>query len=261
MTLWTKKPIFWIAVLGLAGLCSIAPAVLGIWSISREDAKLKQLRLIGVAIEHDDAETVRKWVATGADVNQHMGSGRYTPLGYAAAFGHVEIARILIDAGADMSDDLPLYDAAYRGEVAAADLLISKGMEVNGGKAYPPLMAAAQNGKVEMIEFLISRGANVERQGYDGNRPLHEAAHSGHLEAVKVLLAHGADVNCRNGLGLTPLHDAARNGFLEIVKLLLSYGADVNAKDSGGETPLQSARSEGHPDVVAFLLDNGASGP
>jgi len=65
---------------------------------------------------------------------------------------------------------------------------------------------------------------------YAGWTPLHEACNHGHLEIVRFLLERGADVNHGGGKdvgGLTPLHDAASAGNFEVVHVLLDHNASV----------------------------------
>ena len=64
--------------------------------------------------------------------------------------------------------------------------------------------------------------------------PLHEAANHGYVDIVAYLINKGAWINDRGGekcTGVTPLHDAAVNGNLEIVTLLVEQRANVHAKD------------------------------
>ena len=85
---------------------------------------------------------------------------------------------------------------------------------------------------------------------------IHEAAIHGDLEVVKYLVAKGADVNAMHRGGLTPLMTAATRGRLDVVKFLVDKGADVNARGNDGETPLTLATKQ---DVVEFLKQHGAT--
>ena len=69
--------------------------------------------------------------------------------------------------------------------------------------------------------------------------PLHEAARRGHIEVVRFLLEKGAYVGAVNDLwGRTALHEAAKGGHIEVVRFLVENGANVNARDSYKKTPL-----------------------
>ena len=75
----------------------------------------------------------------------------------------------------------------------------------------------------------------------------------GHLEIVKFLLEKGASIDSKNDYGSTPLHLASMKGHLEIVKLLLGEGANIDAKDENGSTPLHWASR--HPEIVELLCE------
>ena len=68
---------------------------------------------------------------------------------------------------------------------------------------------------------------------------------SGQLEVVKWLVEKGADVNATNKDGRTVLHSAADSGQLDVVKWLVEKGADVNATDKDGKTVLHMAAEQG----------------
>ena len=150
-------------------------------------------------------------------MNAKTGGG-VTPL-HDAAFGHKEIAELLIDKGADV-------DA----------------QDVNG---WTPLHCAARNGHKEIAELLLAKGADVGVKNKAGFTPLHLAAYWDHTKIVKLLIAEGADVNAKDEDGVTPLHEAALWGHNEVAELLIANGAEVNAIIvSGpyqGKTPLDLA--------------------
>ena len=62
--------------------------------------------------------------------------------------------------------------------------------------------------------------------------PLHDACRRGHIEIVEYLVEHGANVNVSDNDGITPLHDACRGGHKEIVEYLVEHGANVNVSDN-----------------------------
>ena len=99
------------------------------------------------AAREGDADRVRELLDAGADVNVRNADKQrlqYTPLHWAAYYGHLEIAEILISRGADLDADDPYYST--------------------------PLYLAAEQGYPEVVEFLISKGAKVNvkssRSGY-----------------------------------------------------------------------------------------------
>ena len=120
---------------------------------------------------------------------------------------------------------------------------------------------AVSDNNVELMKFLIEKGADVNNADKDGESPLHKAAVEGHTEVVKLLIDAGADVNKANEVGWTPLHKAAGYGHTEVVKLLIDAGAvdkDVNKADAYDATLLYHAAADGRTEAVKLLIEAGA---
>ena len=77
-----------------------------------------------------------------------------------------------------------------------------------------------------------------------GNTPLIWATYSGSLDVIRFLLERGADTQVTYKKGWTPLHIAAREGRLEVARLLLEGGGDVKSKNDNGKTPLDLAMND-----------------
>ena len=106
-----------------------------------------------------------------------------------------------------------------------------------------PLYLAVRMNRIEMVQELIRRGANVTCPTCDLSTctetyPLHIACQQGHLAIVRLLLAHGADPMYHDGQGFTAVHVAAKHGrnFVLTYLLALHYSPDVT--DVTGRTPL-----------------------
>lgn len=102
-----------------------------------------------------------------------------------------------------------------------------------------PLHKAANRGNKDVVELLLTKGADVNAKNTEGVTPLHWAALQGEKYVAELLLARGADVNVKDTDGRTPLHWAEELGSQDIAKLLLAKGADANAKDNDGKTPAE----------------------
>ena len=185
-----------------------------------------------------------------------------------------------------------IYDAAYQGNIEAIKKYIADGTDVNvkGIGNITPLHIAASEGHKEVVELLITKGADLNAvsimPGYRGTPldlasrdnqtetadllrkhggksaeedSIHVAAEGGSIEAVKQHLAAGTDVNAKNQLGRTPLHAAAYYGHKEIIELLIGKAADVNIKRRGGWTPLHDAAFGSHKEIVQLLIAKGAN--
>ena len=159
------------------------------------------------AAYNGNIEAVKQHLAAGTDVNVKGGFADGTPLHYAAANGHKEIAELLIEKGADMN-----------------------AKDEDGGT---PLDVAIQFKELEIADLIRVIG------GISGAADsIHVAAAAENIEAVKQHLATGSDVNAKDVIGRTALHQSALRGHKKIVELLIDKGADINAKDNNGYTPL-----------------------
>ncbi|XP_020596139.1 ankyrin repeat-containing protein P16F5.05c-like, partial [Phalaenopsis equestris] len=79
---------------------------------------------------------------------------------------------------------------------------------------------------------------------------LHMAAANGHVDIVEYLIRNGVDVNTSNTEKNTPLHWACLNGKKEVVRALILAGANVSLLNSYERTPMDEAVARGEMDVV-----------
>jgi ankyrin repeat protein len=139
------------------------------------------------------------------------------------------------------------------------EYLIERGADVNekGEAWYTPIFGAAYRGDEAMVKLLLDNGAKIAPFG-SHNSAFNHAAQGGHIAIVKMFLDEGADIN-RNGIdGATPLHNAVIGGHVEMVKLLLDNGGDVNSEAAYGATPLHHAQWRDRVAIGRILLENGA---
>ncbi|MBR5887848.1 MAG: ankyrin repeat domain-containing protein [Akkermansia sp.] len=154
-----------------------------------------------------------------------------------------------------------LLQAADEGKTELLELLITAGADVNTTRAngQTPLYMAAWKGHADCVRALLSvKGINVNpaHKEYE-QTPLYMAAWKGHADCVRALLSvKGIDVNlAHKEYGQTPLYTAAWKGHADCVRALLSVkGINVNAADQYGRTPLYTAAMHGHADCVRALL-------
>ena len=122
------------------------------------------------------------------------------------------------------------------------------------------LSRAIRRGRVESIKRALDRGARVNRRsGRGGSTPLSDASLRGKLDVVKFLVQRGANVKGTNRDGNTPLHVAAFMCREDVVKFLLEKGASVETKNQRGETPIDVVRSEWSEGLGNFYSGIGQS--
>lgn len=173
--------------------------------------------------------------------------------------------------------DTPLHVAAAGYRLEIAKLLLAAGAEVNAKGKHrhaTPLHYAADGGperdakrQVAMIRLLLKAGADIHAQDKNGATALHRAVRTRCAEAVKCLLDAGADVTMRNKPGSTAFHLAVQNtgrggsgmekakaAQREIIRIFLERGVNATLKDTKGKTVLQWVRSE---EIRRLLLNKG----
>ncbi|GMH33282.1 hypothetical protein BSKO_01116 [Bryopsis sp. KO-2023] len=138
-----------------------------------------------------------------------------TVLHASVIFEHLDIVRVLLDAGSDVN-----------------------GATTNGWTA---LHLAAAFGLPEIARELLDRGADKNALDSSQQIPLHDACSGGYVEVAQLLVKWGSNVNQGNEFGETPLIVSAIKNKPEIIKILLEGGADIDLKDNEGQTALIEA--------------------
>ena len=120
------------------------------------------------------------------------------------------------------------------------------------------LFATRHGGTIEEVKKHLTAGADVNAKGNMlGRIPLCNAAEKGRKEIVELLISKGADLEAKY-FGMTPLHWAAYEGHKEIVELLIAAGADVSSQDTTtNNRPMDTATLLGHPEIVDLLRKHG----
>ena len=159
-----------------------------------------------------------------------------------------------------MSTRPKLLQATLDGKMDIIEELIKKGADVNttDKNGVTSLHIAATKKIIKLIRLLVEKGANVNATTHLGITPLHHAAINGDLEIGKFLIANGAEVNASADFAITPLHFVAKNGHTELAKLLIENGANVNATDKNGVSVFEYAAISGNLDIARLLIKNNA---
>jgi len=205
-------------------------------------------------------DMVRLLLDKGAEINR--GDNTYkTPLAYAKEAGHAAVAGLLSARGATMEDQASkAFFAALQGDRPRMEAMLAEGVNLSAlaPHGYPLICIAAQGGHVEMAEFLMAHGVDVNAgHPQPGCTPLHQAAQEGKAEMARFLLSKGAKVDAKDARGQTPLHAAAWWGRADVAAVLIAGGADVSATDGAGHTPLAVALERKNNEAAELLRKAG----
>lgn len=221
-----------------------------------------------------------------------------TVLHFAVYEGDVKIVSLLANADRrllELSDHIgwtPLHLAAYRGNLAVGEELLSLGSDVNcsDNTGRTPLYVALSAGHPEFARMLFQKkaagsgwdevhavsltGIQARLEKFDpltlalvhevsGLTPLHLASSStalGSAEAVLFLIEKGqnVEVNVTDRFGRSPLFFAAAAGAMQSLRVLLGKGADPKHEDATKRTALHLAAGAGHAEICEVLIDKGS---
>ncbi|XP_050517602.1 protein fem-1 homolog CG6966 isoform X2 [Diabrotica virgifera virgifera] len=162
----------------------------------------------------------------------------------------------------------PLFIACKKGQTEIVEYLLTvcsanveqKGLfevqEDRSTHVVTPLWCAAVSGKLEVVQALISNGANINAVSDTGSTAVRSACYMTHFEIVKYLVTHGADINRANFNGGTCLINSVQS--TPLCAFLLKNGANVNARDIQNKSALHYAIQEHRLETTQLLLQYGA---
>ncbi|CAK5035901.1 unnamed protein product [Meloidogyne enterolobii] len=184
----------------------------------------------------------------------------------ASSHGHLPIVQAMLDLGhhwvvnaRDRNGDTPLFFAAAYGHLECVKLLLERGADPNhqDRRIRTAAHCAAAKAQLRVLKLLRQRGASLDLQNYRGDLLFHEAVQVGSKECVDWMLGiEPRFVSSANFFGRTALHLAAASGNMEMVVLLCSKDAPPNSlMIYKGEllTPLDVAKRRGHDLIVDYL--------
>jgi ankyrin repeat protein len=229
-------------------------------------------------------DAVSELLNAGAYVDATETNYGQTALMWAAAEGHTDITRMLIDAGADITAKTTSTPDRLPHSCNVCDWKPSPG-------GFTPLLFAARSGDVPTARIFMEAGADPNEGTPEHGNSLVIAAAGGHFEQALFLLQMGADPNSADDTGLTALHRAVGAGMallngliydgvyriqpqnsLELARALLESGAEVNKQIADehllgpdgtpfsmvGATPLLLAATSADVEMIELLAEFGA---
>jgi uncharacterized protein len=286
------------------------------WAVAQEHAVVVKLLLAAKADVHARTERWSQMMAVPPhglpEYNRMIPHGADTALLFAARVGDAASARLLVEGGANVDDQdawgvSATTMAAFSGYGEIARYLLEKGADPNSDKAgFTALHCAIMRRDEATVAALLARGADPNaavkvwtptRRSSDDYHfmpalvdatPFWLAARFTQPGVMRLLAKHGADpkvfhdsnyvqgegyqrrnerttavmaaLGMGGGTAWVPIDRSERDALiLETVKLAVELGADVNAASTDGRTALDSARAQKYDAVAAFLEERGAA--
>ena len=191
------------------------------------------------AIEYGKTEVVKSLIFRGADVNMRTPIKQMTPLGFAIVLGHLDIVKILHYEGASLyrsHKGWPLkYYAVKYGHTDVLNYFFEQGETVKVLEVFagdPLFHIAMKKGHFEVAKCLIENEVPIDGVDQDFMTPLKISVKSGSLEMVKFLISKGANLDHKT-CGKTALGLAIYNDQFEIATILIENGASVKYQHEG----------------------------
>ncbi|XP_045774652.1 uncharacterized protein LOC123873705 [Maniola jurtina] len=211
------------------------------------------------AAARGDAGRVASLIRAGAPVDATDENG-CSALQRAAADGHVDVVRVLLEQGADpnkqdlVHGNTAAHEAAWKGySRTVATLARSCDLRARNAAGFAPLHLATQNGHNQSAREILLAGAPPDLQNNYGDTSLHTAARYGHAGVTRILISAQCRVSEQNKNGDTALHIAAAMGRRKLTRILLEAGCDKSLKNHQGETARDIATRKGLEEIISIL--------
>lgn len=154
----------------------------------------------------------------------------------------------------ESADDPGLEEAELPGEREEREGEANKKEAQRRDKLQRWLRQACIDGNQMDVEKILGMDANaLHYTSASGTTALHEAVYHGNMEITEFLLEKGAEVNQLDTWSSNPLHFAASQGHEEITMLLVERGCKMNHIRQDGKAPIHLAKEKGHDAVLQFL--------
>ena len=188
----------------------------------------------------------------------------YTALHFAAQFGYLDVARLIINRiedkdPIDSHEKTPFFYTAYQDDIAVYNFFMNHAKDKMPKTIWGWTICheAAYLGNLKILELIIenlvdknpptTKGRNI------GVTPLHLAAQEGHVNVCRFILKYVKEKNPPKEDGVTPLHSAAYFGHLEACKVLIEEARNKQPVTNAGRTPAFYAIQKKHDKVYKYL--------
>lgn len=225
-----------------------------------------------LSVEIGNATVVQSIASAAQDLELAHYSDRLSPWLKARVTGKTEIANVLAKCGAEVKLKDALNYAIEHDDLEMAKAFLAEGAHVDGkeeGWSFgdPPIILAAQHGRLEISKLLMESGADIHNAD-DGETPYVKAFSNSHFELADFF----KDSGCTVDSGYALIYSAG-TGNLEAVEKALGLGADIHSRRSmshSTSTAIERAvTSSDYPDddrnsnalrkkVLSFLVEQGA---
>lgn len=150
-----------------------------------------------------------------------------------------------------------LHIPAGKGDLDRVKAEIDSGKDVNSKDiaGQTALMYASEQGRLEVVKYLVENGADVNAQsgGHGRGTALIYASAANRITVMEYLLEHGADINATTPFNETALFWATAKGHVKAVNLLLNKKADTKIKNKKGKAALDLAKDLNREEIERML--------
>ena len=201
---------------------------------------------------------------------------------YAAYFGNIEIAKLLIDKGIDVNikskcqnncncETTPLHIAIGGGNLKIVKFLVNNGADINAkASGIAPLASAAKANRTKIMKYFIKQGADVNNSFYNDKSIFYYPCERCHKEAIEILLKNKAEIDTnkqsefiQNLIFYPSEKSCPLKKKEQILKMMIKYGLNINIEiDSFGDNILDRVihYDHGNTEVEKMLIKLGAKG-
>ncbi|KAF3325187.1 Potassium channel AKT1 [Carex littledalei] len=214
------------------------------------------------AVVRADISLLQQLLRRGLDPNE-CDNDYHSPLHIAASMGNEQCVRLLLQFGADPNcrdayGKVPLGEAIITSHETVAEVLFYNGATLSAEDSALYAFIATEQNKKGLLENIIKYGGDVSAKTKDGDTALHKAVCDGNIELVEFLLDNGCNMDTPNNYGLTPRQLADQQSHEEIKSIFEVRKKDSTTAESTKTTPglITRYRSEPVMRQVQMAEDN-----